>query len=406
MKKKKDELFGTAFLEEDLKRKKDDERLRKIQADQQSAIRGIDRGWKKFSKDISAKFSGVAQQDRVLVFRQLSQMVVVGIPITQCIEAIRNQAANKKVMMILADVHIKITSGVSFSSACSYHPELFLPMYVPLLKSGEMGGNLDIILDDIANHAEEQLRVQRNIINNLTYPVVAIIVAAIVLLIIFFFCFPGFIEIFKSFHMKLPLITRLAIGLYDTATNPFIVLTGIAGIITLIYLWRKALKKSRYLRLKVDETKLYLPIIGGLQRKIALAAFCRAFVLLYKSGVSFIEIFKIVPAIVDNAYMQESINGLYKDLVDGMAVSQIFKALPFAPPILSQSMVVAEETGNLEILIPKVAEIFERDAEYTTEKILQLMEPIAVMAISGVVFIIILAVFLPLLQIMQAFSNM
>jgi len=360
----------------------------------------------RLSSLFDSTFAAVTMQQRMLMYRQLAQMLSVGIPLIRGIEIMKNQETHRRLVIMLASIHRMITEGASFSHACSTQPEIFPAMYIPLLKTGETVGLLAVIVNDIAQHAEEQLRVQRNVITSLTYPAVAIVTAAMVPVIIFFFCFPGFIEIFRSFHMKLPLITRVVIAIYHQASNPFFMVPLVILLIICACVWKRALASNLNLRIIVDRAKLYLPIMGGLYRKISLAAFCRAFVLLHKSGVTFIEIFRIIPPVMNNAYMETSMHALYRGLLEGVSLSRVLQSMSFAPPLLSQSMAVAEETGTLEVLIPKVAEIFERDAEHTTEKMLQLMEPIAIVTISGLVLVIILAIFLPLIQIMTAFESM
>jgi type IV pilus assembly protein PilC len=360
----------------------------------------------RFSSFVDSTFAAISLQQKMLIYRQLAQMLSVGIPLIRGLEIMKNQETHRRLVLMLATIHRMVTEGVSFSHACSTQPELFPAMYIPLLQTGETGGNLAVIINDIAQHAEEQLRVQRNVINSLTYPAAAIVTAAIVLMVIFFFCFPGFIEIFTSFHMKLPLITRIVITIYNLASSPLPMVSLVLLLIVMAFIWKRALARNLNLRVIVDKAKLYLPIMGGLYRKISLAAFCRAFVLLHKSGVSFLEIFRIIPPVMNNAYMEASMHSLHRGLLEGVSISSVFKSMSFAPPLLSQTMAVAEETGSLEALIPRVAEIFERDAEYTTEKILRLMEPVAIVTISGIVLVIILAIFLPLIQIMSAFESM
>lgn len=350
-----------------------------------------------FIKDLKER---ITPSDVATFTRQFATMVAAGLPITESLLILRSQAKGsmgKVVSQILSDVE----SGESMSKAFLKHPKVFTPTYIALIKSGEAGGVLDTVLVKLADDLEKQQEFKGKVKGALIYPEIIITGMIIVAVIMMIFVIPKLTSLYTEFNAVLPLPTRILMGISDMVIRFWPVTLGffVAAYYTFV-----AYGKTKNGRYKIDETLYKIPIIGPLQKQVALTELTSTLSLMIGSGVSILEGLNITTGVINNMVIKNALSDVAIQVEKGFPVSFAFAKHPtIFPFILSQMIAVGEETGKMEEVLQKVSHVFEVEADQKVKALTAAIEPLVMVILGLGVGFLVIAIILPIYNLTSQF---
>ncbi len=344
----------------------------------------------------SKKKGKVKLDDLVLFSRQLSALVKAGIPLVRSLNILFAQVENPSLKEIITSVLGKIESGSSLSDALTAYPHVFSALYINMIKAGEFSGALDSILERLSIYLEETSRFNRKVRSAFMYPAIVMTVAILITSVIFLFVIPGFKGIFTTLGTSLPLPTQILISLSDFLKKYFLYLAGVIGISVVIL--RKMLDTPRA-RLKMDSLQLKLPVMGRLTRKVVVARFSRTLSTLLKSGVSILSALEIGSKTAGNKIVETALDKVMGKVSKGERIGDSLAENKLFPPLVVNLIAVGEETGDLASMLDKVAGFYEEEVDTEVSNLTSLIEPFIIVFLGVVIGGIVIAMFLPILQI-------
>jgi type II secretory pathway component PulF len=332
--------------------------------------------------------------------RQFATMVGAGLPITEALSILKSQAKGlmgKVIAQILSDVE----GGDSMSKAFTKYPKVFSPTYIALIKSGEAGGVLDTVLARLADNLEKQQEFKGRVKGALVYPIIIIIGMIIVAFIMMVFVVPKLTSLYSEFNAELPLPTRILMGLSDAVIKfwPVTLTLLIAGFYGFV-----AYRKTDAGRLKTDELIYKIPILGELQKQVALTELTGTLSLMTGAGVSILESLEITSGVVNNVTISIALKDIIGQVEKGFPVSFAFSKHPEVFPfILSQMIAVGEETGKMDEVLSKVSHVFEVESDQKVKTLTAAIEPIVMVILGLGVGFLVIAVILPIYNLTSQF---
>jgi type IV pilus assembly protein PilC len=344
---------------------------------------------------------GVPPKDLAIFTRQFSVMIDAGLPLVQCLEILGSQQENKTFAKILQQTRMDVEGGASLADAMRKHPKAFDDLFTNMIAAGEAGGILDTILKRLATYIEKAVKLRAQVKGALVYPVAVLSIAGIVIAVILWKVIPTFAAMFAGLNAELPLPTRFVIALSEWFVRllPFIVI----GIVLLVVAFRRYYATYGGRRL-VDRTMLKLPIFGTVLQKIAVARFCRTLSTLISSGVPILDGLEITARTSGNAIIEDAIMVVRKGVESGLTVAQPLKDTGVFPPMVVQMIGVGEQTGALDAMLGKIADFYEEEVDQAVANLLTLMEPVMILFLGVTVGGIIIAMYLPLFDLISKLS--
>jgi type IV pilus assembly protein PilC len=344
---------------------------------------------------------GVPSKDLAIFTRQFSVMIDAGLPLVQCLEILGSQQENKTFAKVLQQTRMDVEGGASLADAMRKHPKAFDDLYTNMIAAGEAGGILDTILKRLATYIEKNVKLKAQVKGAMVYPVAVISIAAIVITVILWKVIPTFAAMFAGLNAELPLPTRFVIALSNWLVRllPFIIVGGI--LITVAFKRYYATHGGRRM---VDGIILKMPVFGTLMRKIAVARFCRTLSTLISSGVPILDGLEITARTAGNAIIEDAIMFVRKGVESGLTVAQPLKETGVFPPMVIQMIGVGEQTGALDAMLSKIADFYEEEVDQAVANLLTLMEPIMILFLGVTVGGIIVAMYLPLFDLISKLS--
>jgi type IV pilus assembly protein PilC len=345
------------------------------------------------------KFGGRVPAQSIAVFtRQFSVMIDAGLPLVQCLEILANQQENKTFKRTLIQVRSDVESGSNLADSMRKHPKVFNDLYTNMVAAGEAGGILDTILQRLATYIEKAVKLNAQVKSAMIYPVAVISIAAIVVAIILWKVIPVFASLFVSLGAELPLPTRVVIALSNFIAD-FWWLMSILIVATIYGLRRyhETYKGKRVL----DGVLLRFPVLGMLLRKIAVARFCRTLSTLLSSGVPILDGLDITARTAGNAIIEEAIQKTRASIERGETVSAPLRETNVFPSMVVQMINVGETTGALDAMLAKIADFYEEEVDTAVAGLLTLMEPIMIAVLGGVVGGIVIAMYMPIFDLIS-----
>ena len=275
-------------------------------------------------------------------------------------------------------------------------------MYVSMIQAGETAGILDDILERLALLAEHEAETRARVKAAVRYPMIVVIAICVAFAVLVTFVIPKFVAVFAQFKTELPLPTRILIHInYIVQHYWYLIILGI-GFSVWGVLWYVRTPKGRW---QWDRVKLRLPVFGLLFQKVALSRFARIFGALQKSGISMILTLEIAAETTGNVVIARAVEEMSDSLREGKNLHEPMEASGMFPPLIVQMMAVGEETGDIDIMLNKVADYYDSDVEYTLRNLSTMIEPILLLFIGGMVLFLALAVFLPMWNVMNLFKH-
>ena len=330
--------------------------------------------------------------------RQFSVMIDAGLPLVQCLDILGKQESHKGFADAILQVRSDVEAGAALADAMKRHPKTFDALYSNMIAAGEAGGILDTILKRLAVYIEKSVKLKGQVKSAMIYPIAVIVIAAIVVAAILWKVIPTFAQLFAGLGAQLPLPTRVVIALSDglVAYGPVVVLV-IGGAIYGV----KRYYDTPAGRYQIDGLLLRAPILGMILRKIAVARFCRTLSTLLTSGVPILDGLDITGRTAGNAIIEEAIQKTRSSIERGETVSAPLKETNVFPPMVVQMINVGETTGALDAMLGKIADFYEEEVDTAVAGLLTLMEPIMIAVLGGIVGGIVIAMYMPIFDLIS-----
>ena len=354
------------------------------------------------SKEISfGRKKKVKLKDLAVFSRQFATMINSGLSLLRALSILVEQTENKELARILGEVRNDIETGSSLSVGMAKHPDVFPPLMVNMCRAGEVGGFLDLVLLQIAENYEAEVKLKGKVKAAMTYPVVVFIIAILAVVGMLLFIVPVFVGLFADFDSALPAPTRLLVFL--SGLMKFMAPLGLVALVVFFVTWPKVKRKDG-VRNVLDPIKLKVPVFGSLFQKIALARFARNLGTMMKSGVPILQSLEIVSSTTGNVVLERAIKDVQESVRQGEALAQPLTNHPVFPPMVVQMMAVGEDTGALDTMLHKIAEFYDQEVEATTEALTALIEPIMIVVIGAIIGSMIIALYMPIFSLMNVIT--
>ena len=351
-------------------------------------------------KQFSFQFgTGISTRDIVIFTRQFATMINSGLPLVQSLDILAEQTENVAFAKVLREVLYDVESGHTLAAAKARHPKVFTDLFVNMVAAGETGGILDTILLRLATFLEKNDALIRKIKGAMVYPSVIFSVAGMAIVILLIFVIPTFQTMFESAGIPLPLPTRVVIGM-SAFLQAFwwAVAAGIVGAVFAI----RAIYATPAGNLAIDRLMLAMPVLGDLQRKAAVARFTRTLGTLVSSGVSILEGLEITAKTAGNRVIHDAVMSSRTSIAGGETISGPLKESGVFPPMVVQMINVGEQTGGLDNMLTKIADFYDDEVDAAVEVLLAAMEPIMIVVLGVVVGGMIVAMYLPIFDMINA----
>jgi type IV pilus assembly protein PilC len=338
--------------------------------------------------------------------RQFSVMIDAGLPLVQCLDILAQQQENKHFQQILMQVRQDVEEGSTLAAAMARHPKVFDQLYANMVEAGETGGILDIILQRLSTFIEKIVKLKRDVVSAMIYPVAVVVIAAGVIAVIMIFVIPQFQNIFLGLlgpGELLPLPTRIVVGFSNflAGWGGLAILAGIIGAVvaTRYYYGTPGGRKN------LDGLMLKLPLFGPILRKIAVARFSRTLSTLLSSGVPILQSLDITARTSGNVVIEEAITKVRAGVERGENFVDPLKATEVFPHMVAQMIGIGEQTGALDALLGKIADFYEQEVDAAIANLLTLIEPILIGFLGVTIGSIVIAMYLPLFTLIGKLAN-
>jgi type IV pilus assembly protein PilC len=351
-------------------------------------------------KEITISFgSGVSTRDVVIFTRQFATMINSGLPLVQSLDILAEQTENQALRKTISEVLYDVESGHTLADAMGRQPKVFTELFVNMVAAGEAGGILDTILLRLATFLEKNDALIRKIKGAMIYPSVIFSVAGGAVIILLVFVIPTFQQMFDSAGVPLPIPTQIVIGMSIFLQAYWWAVT--IGVIAFFVAIRQFYQTDKG-ELVLDSIMLAMPILGDLQRKAAVARFTRTLGTLVSSGVSILEGLEITAKTAGNRVIHDAVMGSRASIAGGETIAGPLKESGVFPPMVVQMINVGEQTGGLDEMLSKIADFYDEEVDTAVEALLAAMEPIMIVVLGVVVGGMIVAMYLPIFDMINA----
>ncbi len=340
----------------------------------------------------------IKPEDMIFFNIQLSNMLDAGLPLLTCLRTISVQTENKRLKKVVEDVTLKVETGTSFSEALQSHSRHFSRLTISMVRAGEASGNLALVLKRLADFGERELDLRNRVSSALLYPAILSFAATAVIIFIVTFIIPKFVEIFSKAGIPLPLVTTIlnAVGLAIKNYWHLFIL----GIIAFL-LGARLYVNTKEGRLRFDGFKLRIPVTGPLIRKVAISRFARMLATLSASGVPILESLEIMEGTIGNEVLARVIATLREAVRGGSRIAEPLKVSEEFPPDTVQMIAAGEETGNLDGMLNKVADLYDSAVAYSIKRLTALLEPMFLVVMGCVVAVIMASILVPMFDLIK-----
>ena len=341
----------------------------------------------------------IAMRDVVIFTRQFSTMINSGLPLVQALDILSKQTENKALSAVTRQVVFDVESGHTVADALAKHPKAFSDLYVNMVAAGEAGGILDTILMRLATFMEKNDALVRKVKGAMIYPGVIFSVAAIAVSVLLIFVIPVFQSMFASVNLALPLPTRIVIGMSGILKGYW---WAIGGGAYLGFIGFKRYYATPNGKLQVDRRMLQFPILGDVLRKSAVSRFTRTLGTLISSGVSILDGLEITAKTAGNRVIQDAIMSSRASIAGGDTISAPLAKSNVFPPMVISMIAVGEQTGGLDEMLSKIADFYDEEVDAAVSNLLSMLEPVMIVFLGVVVGGMVVAMYLPIFDMINA----
>ena len=362
--------------------------------EEEAAARGVGGNWQwlpSFSR-------GIKPTELALLTRQLSTLLGAGVQLTEALGTLSEQSERPHVKRILSQVRERVREGSSLADAIAVHPEIFNDLYVGMVRVGETAGALEPVLDRLADYGERQAEFVGKVRGALTYPIIMIVAGMLIMGVLVTYVIPQVATIFEQQNAALPLMTRILIGLSNFLSNYWLLILialvgGAAGI-----MFGLSTKAGRRF---YDQWVLRMPFIGPTVTRIVCARFARTLATLLESGVQLVPALTAVKRVVSNGLLAEAIEQSRESIREGHGMGDTLHRSHLFPPLLIEMIKIGERSGELEQMLQRVADNYEREVDASLGQLTTLLGPIMTVMMGAVILIMMLSILQPILQLNQ-----
>lgn len=357
-------------------------------------------GYKKSKKTFV--IGGVKTKHLTLFTRQFSVLQDAGLPVLRALRILEKQMRPSALKNALIDVVEDVESGSTLSEAFGKHPRAFDRLYVNMVKAGEAGGALEVILQRLAEFKEKSQTLKRKVIGAMVYPAVVILAAIGILIFIMVAIIPKFEKIFREFGLKLPALTQFLIDVSMWCSKYWWSLPLVPLGIWLLF---KLIRLSRAGNYALDRMTLWIPIIGKIVEKTIVARTMRTLGTLVSSGVPILESLSIVRETANNAVFERMFQRVYESIREGDTIAEPLRESRLVDDMVTNMVEVGEETGDLDTMLYKIADFYDEEVDTAVKSLISLLEPIMIIVLGGIIGTIVVALFLPMLGLLEGLSK-
>lgn len=337
--------------------------------------------------------------------RQLATLIDSGLPLLRGLTVLGKQEPNQVLRGTINSLADSVQGGSTFSESLAQHPRIFDKLYVNMVKAGELGGVLEVVLTRLAEYQEKAHKLKNKIVSAMVYPVIVMFIAVAIMTFLMLFIVPKFKEMFADMSgAELPKISQLVFGFSDfmmrrsmVLPNAVWILFAVFGVWLIFQLWGRTRTGRRVL----DTIKLKLPLFGEIQRKSAVSRFSRTLGTLVTSGVPILQALNITKETAGNVVISDAINKVHESVKEGESIVQPLSSSGVFPSMVISMVDVGEETGQLPEMLLKIADVYDDEVDNAVTALTSVLEPIMIVFLALVVGAIVFALFLPLIKIIQ-----
>ncbi|SIQ95353.1 type IV pilus assembly protein PilC [Shewanella morhuae] len=340
--------------------------------------------------------ANISPMDIAMMTRQVATMLAAGVPLVTTIELLGRGHEKAKMRELLRTILTEIQSGIPLSDALRPHRRYFDELYVDLVAAGEHSGSLDLVFDRVATYKEKTEALKSKIKKAMFYPAAVVIVAILVTSLLLLFVVPQFEDIFKGFGAELPAFTQLIIGISRWMQAAWYII--LAAVVLAIWLFVRAHRNSQMVRDRVDEIILKIPVIGNILHKAAMARFARTLATTFAAGVPLIDGLESAAGASGNAVYRKAILKIRQEVMAGMQMNVAMQTTGLFPDMMVQMVMIGEESGSLDNMLNKVANIYEMQVDDAVDGLSSLIEPVMMVVIGTLVGGLIVGMYLPIFQ--------
>lgn len=351
---------------------------------------------RKKASPLFARNPDIKAMDIAMVTRQIATMLAAGVPLVTTIEILGRGHEKQKMRELLSLILSEVQSGIPLSDALRPHRRYFDDLYVDLVAAGEHSGSLDAVFDRIATYREKAEALKSKIKKAMFYPAAVVVVAILVTTLLLLFVVPQFEDIFKGFGAELPAFTQMIIGISRFLQSSWYIF--FAAIVASIWLFVRAHRNSQMFRDRIDELVLKTPVIGEILHKAAMARFSRTLATTFAAGVPLIDGMESAAGASGNAVYRAALLKVRQEVMAGMQMNIAMRTTGLFPDMLIQMVMIGEESGSLDNMLNKVANIYEMQVDDAVDGLSSLIEPIMMVVIGTLVGGLIVGMYLPIFQ--------
>ena len=357
------------------------------------------------NKPLAKKKGGKVKSKVLTIFtRQLATLIEAGLPLMRSLNTLARQERNPVMRTTMAQLASAVESGGTFSEALAQHPRIFDKLYINMVKAGELGGVLEIVLNRLAEFQEKSQKIKGKVLSAMIYPLVVLVIAGAILTFLLIFIVPKFQQIFTDAlpGQKLPGITLFVIWCSNTLVSQWYLVIG--GIVLLVVGY-KAIASNPVGIIFLDKIALKIPVFGDLTSKTAISRFARTLGTLISSGVPILQALNITRDTAGNTVVASAINKIHDSVKEGESVVGPMESSAVFPPMVTSMVQVGEETGQLPDMLVKVADVYEAEVDNVVTGLTSILEPIMIVMLAVIVGTIVLALFMPMIGLITGMSD-
>jgi len=333
------------------------------------------------------------------VTRQLGTMLGSGIPMTEALRAMIEQAEDRRSETMFREIRERVNQGAGFADALADHPALFSELYVNMVRAGEASGNIDVVLTRLADYLQAQRTLRRKVVSAMTYPVMMIGLGILVVTALMTWVVPKITSMLEDTGQALPMPTQILVAISDVFKNYWWLM--FLGIALISFIFERIHKSSEHGRLVIDRSLLRLPIVGDVLLKQSVARFTHTLSTLLQSGVPAVQSLEITSNVVQNRVISDATEFIRSRIVEGTDFATPLKQTGVFPSVVGYMVAVGEQSGELEEMLDRIAQAYDEEIEIATDRMTSVLEPIMIICLAVVVGYIVVSIVLPILQVGQ-----
>ena len=357
----------------------------------------------------AAKAGGSVKPKNLTIFtRQLATLIDSGLPLLRSLTVLEKQEPHPVLRATVGALAENVQGGSTFSESLAQHPKIFNKLYVNMVKAGELGGVLEVVLNRLAEYQEKAQKLKNKIVSAMVYPVIVMFIAVAILVFLMIFIVPKFKEMFTNTDQELPLISKIVFGTSEFflarplfLPNVFFLFIVFGVVVVLFNIWGK----TKGGRSAIDLLKLRMPILGDIQRKSAVSRFSRTLGTLVTSGVPILQALNITRDTAGKVVISNAIEKVHEAVKEGETIVTPLQASGVFPNMVISMVDVGEETGQLPEMLLKIADVYDDEVDNSVTALTSILEPIMIVVLALIVGSVVFALFLPLIKMISTMGN-